>query len=98
MPAPMRMRLTPTTTPQAKTKTKRRRHAHAELAVAESVSLNPPEAPPIMAASPANKASTHKSILSKKTASNVNQSWPLRNIIQAISGQDVQSIEHVVPV
>jgi hypothetical protein len=92
------MRLTPTTTPQAKTKTKRRRHAHAELAVAESVSLNPPEAPPIMAASPANKASTHESILSKKTTSNVDQNGPLRNKIQAISGQDVQIIEHVGPV
>jgi hypothetical protein len=49
------MRPTPTTTP-AKTKTKRRRHAHAELAAAEPVLRNSPEAPPIMAASPANKA------------------------------------------
>jgi hypothetical protein len=51
-----------------------------------------------MAASPANKASTHESILSKKTTSNVDQNGPLRNKIQAISGQDVQIIEHVGPV
>jgi hypothetical protein len=49
------MRPTPTTTP-VKTKPKRRRHAHPELAAAEPVSQNYPEAPPIMAASPANKA------------------------------------------
>ena len=70
------MRPTPTTTP-AKTKTKRRRHAHAELAAAEPVLHNSPEAPPIMAASPANKARNdvkpQHSQISKKTASNVDQ-------------------------
>jgi hypothetical protein len=49
------LRPTPTTT-QAKTRTKRRRHAHTELAAAEQVLLNAPEAPPIMAGNPANKA------------------------------------------
>ena len=54
--APMRMRLAAPMRAPAKTKSKRRRHAHAELAAAEPVLRNSPEAPPIMAASPANKA------------------------------------------
>jgi hypothetical protein len=73
--APMRMRPTAPMRTPAKTKTKRRRHAYAELAAAEPVLRNSPEALPIMASSPANKARNEsqtngaRAIISKKTAS-----------------------------